>query len=90
MKKILSHDVIQDRNIKNVSTFLGQFYGFLTESIFLIVTILLIHFADENTHQIKAVAALLKYADFGLLSAVEVYSSPGLRAFKNGKLFQRN
>ena len=89
MKKILSHDVIQDRNIKNVSTFLGQFYGFLTESIFLIGTILLIQFADENTHQIKAVAALLKYADFGLLSAVEVYSSPGLRAFKDGKLLQR-
>ena len=86
MKRILTHDVIRERNIKNVGTFLGQFYGFLMESTFLVLTILLIQFADENTHHIKALANVIKFADFGLLSAVEVYSSPGLRAFMNGKI----
>ena len=86
MKYLLTHDTIQARNTKNIGTFLGQFYGFVMEYAFLILVFLLIHFADENTHHVKALANIAKLADFGLLSAVEVYSSPGLRAFMKGKM----
>lgn len=86
MKKLLTHDVIRERNTKNIGTFLGQFYGFAMEYAFIFSILLLIIFADENTHHIKALANIVKMIEFGLLSALEVYSSPGLRAFIKGKL----
>jgi hypothetical protein len=86
MKKLLTHDTIRERNTKNIGTFLGQFYGFVMEYAFLIVAFLMIHFADENTHHVKALGSIIKFTDFGLLSAVEVYSSPGLRDFMKGKM----
>ena len=86
MKKLLTHDVIRERNTKNIGTFLGQFYGFAMEYAFIMLILLLIMFADENTHHVKALANIAKMTEFGLLSAVEVYSSPGLRAFMKGKM----
>ena len=86
MKKLLTHDVIRERNTKNIGTFLGQFYGFAMEYAFIMLILLLILFADENTHHVKALANIAKMTEFGLLSAVEVYSSPGLRAFMKGKM----
>ena len=81
IKKLLTQDVIHERNTKNVITFLGQFYGFIMEYAFLTSLLLLMYFADEHTTQIKALMVMIKIMDFGLLSAVEVWSSPGLRSF---------
>jgi hypothetical protein len=81
IKKLLTQDVIHERNIKNVSTFLGQFYAFIMEYAFLTSLLLFMYFADEYTTQIKALMVMIKIMDFGLLSAVEVLSSPGLRSF---------
>ena len=81
MRKLLTHDAIRERNLKNVGTFLGHFYGFVVEYVFLISILVLTHFADAETHHFKAFANIVKLVDFGLLSAVEVLSSPGLKNF---------
>ena len=82
IRKLLTHDVLRERNMKNMQTFLGQFYGFIMEYAYLISILFLILFADSNTTpHIKALVNIAKIADFGLLSAVEVLSSPGMRAF---------
>ena len=81
IKKLLSEETIRKRNIKNVGTFLSQFYGFMVEYTFLLSILVLMHFADKETHQFKAFANIAKLIDFGLLSIVEVLASPGLRAF---------
>ena len=81
IKKLLSEETIRKRNIKNVGTFLSQFYGFMVEYTFLLSILVLMHFADKETHQFKAFVNVAKLIDFGLLSIVEVLASPGLRAF---------
>ena len=78
---LLTEDVIRSRNTKNVGTFVGQFYGFLMEYSFLILIFLLIFFADVKHNHTKAMLNMVKFVDFGLLSAVEVFSSPNLRAY---------
>ena len=79
--RLLTQDIIRDRNIKNVSTFIGQFYGFAMEYAFLGSLLFFVNFADEHTNQFKAITVMVKFMDFGLLSSVEVLSSPGLRSF---------
>ena len=81
IRNLLTQAVIRERNIKNVVTFLGQFYVFIMEYAFLISILVLTYFADEHTHHFKALVGMLKFIDFGLLSAVEVVSSPALRSF---------
>ena len=81
MKTVLTEDVIRARNNKNVSNFLGQFYGFLTEYVFLIVILGIICFADAQSSNFKRYAIIAKFMDFGILSAVEVFASPALRSF---------
>ena len=84
--KLMKQEDVQKRNAKNAGTFLGQFYGFIVEYSFL-VSILTIHifYADEEFQHIRVLVVMAKFMDFGLLSAVEVYSSPGLRSFMNSK-----
>ena len=81
MKSILKQDVIRERNLKNMSTFVGHFYGFVTEYIYLIISVVFIYLADDTSPNLQEYANLAKFLDFGLLSAVEVLSSPGLRNF---------
>ena len=69
------------RNLKNIGTFLGQFYSFVIEYSFLISLLLCGIFADENTQDYRALVVLMKFVDFGVLSCVEVLSSPQLRSF---------
>ena len=69
------------RNLKNIGTFLGQFYSFVIEYSFLISLLLCGIFADENTQTYRALVVLMKFVDFGVLSCVEVLSSPQLRSF---------
>ena len=79
--KLLAQDTIRERNIKNVTTFLGQFYGFVIEYSFLISLMLFTIFAHEHIQHIRGIVVMVKFIDFGLLSAVEVLSSPGLKGF---------
>ena len=81
MKHLLTQENIKDRNIQNVTTFVGQFYGFLVEYVFLLVTLMCTHLGNDGSNHLQAYATVIKFADFGLLSAVEVYSSPVLRRF---------
>ena len=81
IKRLLTQDSVRERNIKNIGTFLGQFYGFVMEFAFLVTILVLIIFADEHTHHLKAYVAVTKLCEFGLLSAIEVISSPELRSF---------
>ena len=81
IKVLLTKDVTRDRNTKNVITFLGQFYGFITEYAFLISLLLFTHFADEHTQYFRAFVGMAHMMNFGLLSAVDVLCSPGLRSF---------
>ena len=86
ISKILTEDVIRSRNKKNIGTFLGQFYGFIMECSFLFVIFLLTLFDDVENNHTKANLVMIKFVDFGLLSAVDVMTSPSLRAVMWRKL----
>ena len=79
--KILTQEETHRRNLKNVGTFLGQFYGFVVEYTFLISLLFIHSVAEDDTQQLKALVVVTKFIDFGLLSVVEVFSSPSLRSF---------
>ena len=81
IRDMLPQGVIHDRNIKNITTFSSQFYVFIVEYIFYISVLILTFHADEKTHHYKTLVGMVKFMDFGLLSFVEVFSSPGLRSF---------
>ena len=81
IKKLLIQENIKDRNIKNVTTFVGQFYGFVVECAFVLITLICTHLGNDDYNHLQAFASFAKFIDFGLLSAVEVYSSPALRKF---------
>ena len=84
--KLMRQEDVKQRNAKNAGTFLGQFYGFIVEYSFL-VSILSIHifYADEDYQHIRGLIVMAKFMDFGLLSAIEIYSSPILKGFMNSK-----
>ena len=67
------------RSTKNVTTFVGQMCGFLAECVFMAATIVFIQLGNEFLHHLRAIVVLMKFISFGVLSAVEVFTSPGLR-----------
>ena len=79
--KYLRQNDIRDRNQKNVVTFLGQFYSFVIEYSFLISMLILHYLTGEQSQHFRALVGITKFCDFGLLSAVEVLTSPGLKSF---------
>ena len=81
IKHLLSQENIKDRNIQNVTTFVGQFYGFVVEYAFLFISLTCTYLGNDGSNHLQAYVTVIKFADFGLLSAVEVYSSPVLRRF---------
>ena len=89
IKKVLTEDVIRARNMKNVGTFLGQAYAFLTEYVFALTTLIVIFIAGDQTNYLKAISNIAKFVDFGLVSAVEVFTSPALRGYLK-YLFKKN
>ena len=78
---LIKQEEIHKRNLKNVVTFLGQFYSFVIEYSFLTYLLILGSFADGDTQSYRALVSMMKFADFCLLSCVEVLSSPQLRSF---------
>ena len=84
VSKLLFDDERQRRRRKNVISFLGQFYVFCAKFITLLVFI----FAtiQGKTHvTMKALAMVTKFTEFGMLSIVEVMTSPAMR----NELFDR-
>ena len=81
IKHLLTQENIKDRNIQNVTTFVGQFYGFVVEYAFLVISLICTHLGNDGSNHLQSYATVIKFIDFGLLSAVEVYSSPVLRRF---------
>ena len=65
--KLMSQEDTHKRNLKNIGTFLGQFYSFVVEYSYLIFILLCGIFADENTQDYRALVSLMKFADFGVL-----------------------
>ena len=88
IRKILTEDVIRSRNAKNITNFLAQFYGFLTEYAFLLGLLVIHFFGGDRKSEMKVHAATAKIMDYGLLSAVEIFSSPSLRAFLRRKIMK--
>ena len=81
IKDLLTQENIKDRNIQNVTTFVGQFYGFIVEYVFLIICLIWTYLKNDGSDHWKAYFTIMKFIDFGLLSAIEVYSSPILKKF---------
>ena len=79
--KLLTLAATRDRNLKNIQTFIGQFYGFLVEYAYLFFWFVVIILADEQSNSVKSYANVVKFMDFGILSAVEYFTSPILREF---------
>jgi hypothetical protein len=78
IKKLLTEDCIRQRNRKNAITFLGQFLGFGIEFPGLVIFTTIMVLGGNHT-QLKAILAVLQFAEFGLLSMVEVLTSKALR-----------
>ena len=86
--KLMKQEDVKERNAKNIGTFMGQFYGFMMEFAFL-VFFLIIQFpwfySNGNAARVRGIVTCLKFADFGSLSAIEVFSSPLLRSYMKSK-----
>ena len=85
IKDLLTQENIKDRNIQNVTTFVGQFYGFIVEYAFLLAILIWTTLKNDGSDHLKAYFTVVKFIDFGLLSAVEFYSSPILKKFMKMK-----
>ena len=75
---MLNPQITKQRNRKNLTTFLAQFYSFATEFAFLSAYLIILKIDSTNT-TIKAVAVVVKAMEFGGLSLVEIISSDNLR-----------
>ena len=78
MAKLLGRQVTKERNRQNVITFLGQFYGFATEVTFLAVFLFTLA-GNKDNNELKGIAIVMKFMEFGCLSLVEVLTSERLR-----------
>ena len=78
IKTFLSKECIRHRNRSNAITFIGQFYGFWTKFIFMVIWFICLMLGKSNI-QIKALAAMVKFMEFGMLSMVEVLATESLR-----------
>jgi len=77
VKQLLPPQVTRQRNRKNLISFLGQFYAFLTEIIFILAMMIIIAIDKDNT-RLKAIIIVVKCMDFGLLSFIEIAVSENL------------
>ena len=79
-RKLLTVDQVQKRNQKNAVTFLGQFYGFVVESVFGFCMLYLV--MKENSNITYRVAIVIYFwVEFGVVSIVEVMASNNLRRY---------
>ena len=76
IKLLLPKEVTRQRNQRNAMTFVGQLYVFIVGFSFMIGTLVL-HL--KSNMEIKEYGAVAKIMEFGILSAVEVFTSAPLR-----------
>ena len=84
--KLMKQEDVKERNAKNIGTFMGQFYGFMVEFLFLVFFLIVQFYSTDNVARARGIVTCLKFADFGSLSAVEVFSSPLLRSYMKSKI----
>ncbi len=77
---ILTSEVIKSRNHSNAHTMLGQFYFFMTETIYMFFIFLLFAFGigKKNSHA-KDIGVLYKNLEFGMISVVQCLMIPEIR-----------
>ena len=78
-EKLLASEEVNKRHRKNAITFLGQFYGFVSETI-ISLAYMYTYKANANINARLAVA-LGSWIEFGLLSFIEVMTSNNLRNY---------
>ena len=76
-KKVLSAQKVNRRHQKNATTLFGQFYGFGIETIFYFGVLLSLKSKSDNLFRVGLMIGI--WAEFGLLSIVEVMTSSFLR-----------
>ena len=79
IKALLSKECIRRRTRCNAITFMGQFYGFLTEFVFMVLLTICIVLGKSNM-EMKALVTVIKFIEFGILSMVEILTSETLRS----------
>jgi hypothetical protein len=79
-RKLLSVDQVNRRNQKNAVAFLGQFYGFVVECV-LYFTAMYLVFKENSNISYRAALAFCFWAEFGVVSIVEVMASNNLRRY---------
>ena len=62
IKILLDQDIIRDRNLKNMTTFMGHIYGFLTEYVYLLLSLACVFMVGEDAAHYQAIANILKVA----------------------------
>ena len=82
--KLLGPTITRRRNTNNVITFSGQFYGFVVEAMVVAALMLLNHveqltFSPSFSHFLMSIGFIIYFLNFGVLSAVEVLTSPSLQ-----------
>ena len=77
--KLLTQETVHKRNIKNATTLIGEMCVFVMASAFFVANIILLQLANGPHHHIRAIVCCLRFIYFGVLSTIEVYSSPELR-----------
>ena len=75
-KQMLSTEVIRKRNQKNAMTFFGQFWTFMTECAML--SLVIMSMGEQSDISIRVFAIVAFWAEFGLVSIVEVMTSKSL------------
>ena len=71
---------IHQRHKKNAISFIGQFYGFCTEFVFLGIFIFVL-WQGKSHIEMKALAMLINYSTFAVVSIVEVITSQDMRNY---------
>jgi hypothetical protein len=78
IKSFLPKDVTRKRNTRNAITFMGQIYAFMVEFTFMAGTLVVLLVFNM---EVKYFGSVAKIMEFGLVSAVEVLTSPSIRKF---------
>ena len=86
-RNVLKEEEVKRRRQKNAITFLGQFYGFVVECILYVSLMYLI--LNENSHINYRVGIVICFwAEFGIVSAVEVMVSENLKQYLPHRYFR--
>jgi hypothetical protein len=78
-KKFCNIDHRKSRNRSNVQTMMGQFFLYLTDTVYVVFLVVAFIWSSSFEPETKDLVAILKNVDFGLLSVVHYLLIPELR-----------